>query len=141
MGTRRKLVIATSRYFPKDARVTLSGLVPLGHTVGTPRFGGPEAGNLGLLAPHGLLGKDVTEEEFERRYRARLDEIGADKIRRVLSAIADAYGAAGVVLLCYEDVHAGESCHRRMFADWWQEQTGETVDELDPVQAAIPVTS
>jgi hypothetical protein len=25
----------------------------------------------------------------------------------------------------------GESCHRRMFADWWFERTQETVPELE----------
>ena len=59
--------------------------------------------------------------------------IGADYIRKLLAG----YELLGrdVVLLCYEDVRKGESdwCHRTIFADWWQEKTGEVIPELpDP---------
>ena len=40
-----------------------------------------------------------------------------------------------VVLLCYEDIRKGPDdwCHRRTFADWWQQRTGEVIPELyDP---------
>ena len=40
-----------------------------------------------------------------------------------------------VVLLCYEDIRKGPNdwCHRRTFADWWQQRTGEVIPELfDP---------
>jgi rubrerythrin len=42
------------------------------------------------------------------------------------------HGGERLVLLCFEDVLAGESCHRRTFAQWWEEQTGQEVPELDP---------
>ncbi|MDR2170525.1 MAG: hypothetical protein LBP59_10320 [Planctomycetaceae bacterium] len=36
-----------------------------------------------------------------------------------------------VVLLCYEDVSkVGQWCHRRMFAEWWENKTGEIIEEL-----------
>jgi hypothetical protein len=45
------------------------------------------------------------------------------------------------VLLCFEDVHRdGEgACHRRTFARWWEEQTGEVVEELPAYVARPPV--
>jgi hypothetical protein len=36
-----------------------------------------------------------------------------------------------LALLCYEDLsEPGTFCHRRMFAEWWSERTGEKVEEL-----------
>jgi hypothetical protein len=49
----------------------------------------------------------------------------------VLKAFATAHGSEGVVLLCFEDLtKPGEWCHRRSFAAWWDEKTGQKVDEL-----------
>ena len=42
--------------------------------------------------------------------------------------------ASGVVLLCFEDVWAGQQCHRRLLAEHWQERTGHLVPELEPPQ-------
>jgi hypothetical protein len=42
-----------------------------------------------------------------------------------------------VLLLCYEDVLAGDWCHRKVFAEWWQEQTGQVVEELRPAQGSL----
>jgi hypothetical protein len=129
----RPLQIATSRYFSKaQALVDASGLVPIGHTTGPPRWGAPEAGNIGMLAPHGI-DKELSEQEFTPLYVARLERFGVERIQAVLQAIADAYDAPGVVLLCFEDLtKEGEWCHRRVFADWWLQQTGEEVPELEP---------
>jgi len=48
--------------------------------------------------------------------------------------VSAAHGGRGLVLLCFEDVEAlGEgSCHRRMFARWWEARTAQRVDELRP---------
>jgi hypothetical protein len=121
--------IATSRYQARE-RILESGLAPVGATVGNPRFklGYELAGRCGMIAPYGLLGRDLTEEEFEAGFRARLERFGVDEIRAKLEELAG--DRPGVVLLCFEDVHAGEACHRRVFADWWREQTGEEVPEL-----------
>jgi hypothetical protein len=134
-----RVKVATSRYYGMQKEIEASGLVPLGHTVGVPRYACPEAGNLGLLAPHGIFGKELSDRQFAKLYRERLEQIGLKKIEAVLVAIAKAYDAPGVVLLCYEDVHAGESCHRRIFAKWWFEHTGEEVPELERAQAAPEV--
>lgn len=34
------------------------------------------------------------------------------------------------MLLCYEDVSQGLNCHRRTFADFWEQQTGQAIPEL-----------
>lgn len=135
---RRKLVIATSRYW-STGLIAESGLVPVGHTVGAPRFGAPEAGNIGMLAPHGI-DRVLAERPFRKLYVTRLERFGVQRIRAVLSAIADGHDAPGVVLCCFEDLtKPGEWCHRRMFARWWEQQTGEAVEELAPAQAALEV--
>jgi hypothetical protein len=118
--------IATSRY--QNRNLAGNEFAPIGITVGRPKFKLPYvlAGYVGLLAPYGLM-HVVDDVEFERRYRARLERFGVPMIRRRLEALAKGRTA---VLLCYEDVHRGELCHRRSFADWWTEQAGEDVDEL-----------
>jgi hypothetical protein len=56
---------------------------------------------------------------------------GVEKIRAALEDVARGVGAAGVVLLCFEDLEdEGQWCHRTIFAAWWREQTGEDVVEL-----------
>ena len=123
------MLIATSRYQGHSA-ILASGLAPVRVTVGAPRFrlGFDLAGACTMLAPYGAFGRDLDDEEFAAVYRQRLDRFGVDAIRSELKTLAG--DAPGVVLLCFEDVHAGQSCHRRVFAQWWQERTGEEVPEL-----------
>ena len=49
----------------------------------------------------------------------------------MLQAIAHGSDAAGVVLLCFEKL-AEKPCHRRLFAGWWEDKTGQPVPELCP---------
>lgn len=36
-----------------------------------------------------------------------------------------------IVLLCFEDLtKPGEWCHRCVFAEWWQNKTGQKINEL-----------
>lgn len=130
-----ELRIATSRYQAPDL-VLESGLLPIGITVGVARGLRYElAGNVGMLAPHGL--RELDDEALAVTYRERLDHFGASAIGNVLGAFVAAHDAPGVVLLCFEDVLAGEPCHRRTFAEWWQEQTGVAVPELEPPQSRL----
>lgn len=129
--------IATSRY-SAVAEIEESGLLPIGVTVGPPRWLRYElAGNVGMLAPFGdvdgvPLRKVDDVDVFAAAYRQRLERFGVGAIRRLLEAFAAGHGAEGVALLCYEDVVGkGLPCHRRVFADWWQERTGEEVVELE----------
>lgn len=124
------MIVATSRYQAAE-KVIASGLAPVGTTVGNPRFklGYELAGRCGLVAPYGLFGKGHDAATFERLYlETRLERHGFEAIHARLAELAG--DRPGVVLLCFEDVHAGEVCHRTMFASWWKAHTAEDVDEL-----------
>jgi hypothetical protein len=43
-------------------------------------------------------------------------------------AITESADAAGVVLLCFQP--PGAFCHRRVFAEWWRERTGQPVAKV-----------
>ena len=62
---------------------------------------------------------------FQRCYRAQLDAFGVEAIRGMLTAKAD---GKPVALLCWEV--PGAFCHRRVFAMWWKDRTGEEIAEL-----------
>ena len=71
--------------------------------------------------------------EFRDRYLADLNRPGyAQRIAAVLRQLPVEDGR--IVLLCFEkttDVTVGPMvCHRRIFAEWWQELTGREVPEL-----------
>jgi hypothetical protein len=127
--------LATSRYGAADL-IAESGLAPVGVTVSLPRWRLPYelAGVASPLAPNGLLELD-DEIVFEARYRERLDRFGVARARTLFDAFASVADAPGCVLLCFE--RPGEFCHRRVFAAWWEELTGEAVPELEPAQLAF----
>jgi hypothetical protein len=117
--------LATGRYQtwrPSDG-------VPCSTTVGLPRFWGsrPQLEDARVAAPWGLL--NLEGDEFDRRYLARLDA-RADRIVATLADIAQRHPGERLVLLCFEDVHAGQHCHRRTFAEWWEQRFGVAVPEL-----------
>jgi hypothetical protein len=85
------------------------------------------------LMPFGLFGRDLPPDEFEARYRKRLERVGVDRLRRQFQAIAAEHRGEPLVLLCREK--PGEPCHRRVFADWWRERTGEAIPEVEPEPA------
>ena len=70
----------------------------------------------------------LPEQEFVEAFTARLDRHGPDAIRERLDGIAGP--DARLVLLCFEDVRTGALCHRRVFAEWWEQHTGQWVPEL-----------
>lgn len=97
-------------------------------SVGHPRWKLPYsvAGAIPGLAPdRAWIGME--RAEYEPLYRAKLEAAGVDKIRSEIRALS---GDRPAVLLCFESPLDGTWCHRRIFADWWQEKTGETVPEL-----------
>lgn len=122
----------TSRY-SNQAGIIRSGAVPVGITLGRPKF--PlkyEPVYLRQLAPDGSMFHLNEREEFEPKYRQKLDRIGIHEIRETLREISRQNGGRDLVLLCYENVtKPGEWCHRQVFADWFREQTGEVVEELE----------
>ena len=85
-------------------------------TVGAPKFGRwPDLVDGRIIAPYGLM--DLPTDEARRLYRQRLDD-RADRVVATLASIATEHPGQRLVLLCFEDVHAGEECHRRWLADW-----------------------
>jgi hypothetical protein len=79
------------------------------------------------------------DAEFHQRYLSQLEGHGVPRILQQLEAVAAAAGDGRLVLLCYEDLSKpGLTCHRRMFAEWWQERTGQWVRELGPQAGAAP---
>lgn len=111
------------------------GLVPVGITVGEPhmRLGYQLRHRVRVLAPTGKLFSINVKSLFATLYIERLNNIGLESIRRELEGISEENGGKDLVLLCFEDVHKpGEWCHRQIFAKWWEEETGERVDELPP---------
>jgi Protein of unknown function, DUF488 len=120
--------LATHRY----ATFRRSMGVSVQTSLGRPRF--PIAYELHEqvreLMPRGLFGKGLSEAEFTRQYRELLDRLDLDALRAQFDAISKRHDNARVVLLCFEDVHAGQFCHRRVFADWFHERTGQRIPEV-----------
>ena len=121
----RSATLATGRYQtwrPEDG-------VPIRTTVGAPKFWrGPDLVDGRVMAPYGLLSDDLTTDEARRRYRQRLDE-QADGVAAALATIATEHPGQPLVLLCYENVQAGEQCHRRWLAGWLADRYGIEVPE------------
>ena len=76
------------------------------------------------LKPYGVFGR-CSDEEFEEKYRKRLDRIGVQRIWDEISGLG--LGYKKVMLLCHEK--DADVCHRRMFARWWKEKTGMDIQE------------
>ena len=104
---------------------------PVGISRGVPRWRTPfRYRMLRMLAPSREIFGIEDPEEFEVAYTAQLDEIGSEKILQALERINAEHGSKPLVLLCWE--RPGEPCHRRLWASWWFEQTGQEVPELQP---------
>ena len=101
-------------------------------SVGAPRWklGYKITGAIPDLMPKSLRHiKDI--ETFRPLYYARLNLFGAEKIRKQLFYF-ESFGKP-IVLLCFEDLRQSNSvwCHRKLFADWWKDKTGEIITELE----------
>lgn len=124
--------IWTSRYQAAEKILGRPDLIPIGFTVGHPRWRLTYqlAGNLKELGPDAAW-KDRDQDTFLDYYRRKLDNLGPEAVGHLLIEKIVTAGAKGAILLCFEDLtKPGEWCHRRMFADWWREQTGQEVPEL-----------
>jgi hypothetical protein len=120
--------LATSSY--RQFRPAMG--VPVRITLGKPKFRlSYEYEEIKLLAPPPKVFALQDEEEFEAAYLQHLGAVGVERLRRVFESLSGAGGSTRLVLLCFENVFGGESCHRRMFARWWEEQTGQDVPELN----------
>jgi len=83
---------------------------------------------LGLLVPSKEAFTLQDWQEFERAYRAGLEEVGVERIVSELRRINYEHGGKPLVCLCWEP--PGQFCHRRVFARWIEEHTGVGVSEL-----------
>lgn len=103
-------------------------------SVGVPRFGAfPEWEMDSIKPPKEILG--MAEADYVKAYLAQLERIGVEAIRNELQELEAEAAKTGreVVLCCFESLKkSGQFCHRRIFADWWQRQTGEVIPELKP---------
>lgn len=128
-------MIYTSRY--GNPNVLKSRAVAVGITRYPPRFDLPYplVANLYALAPTTAMlerwrsGGSDRDELFARAYLVQLNELGAERILRMIQGFGDE-----VVVLCYEDLgQPGEWCHRRLLASWLNEHVGVVIDEFpDP---------
>ena len=105
-------------------------------TIGAPRFplkyqlAGAAVGMLPPARLFSALRDGSSWDEYESGYRAHLDKVGVQAIEQELEAIQSRAGRP-LALLCFCDIEDGGNCHRRVFASWWQEKTGEMVPELE----------
>jgi hypothetical protein len=128
----------TSRYRNPELADRLD-LVKVQTTVGAPRWTLEYSlERSAAVTPYGAF--RAGGDEWRDIYVARLEEFGIEEIRRQFAEISGRHGGRDLVLLCFEDVHreGDDACHRRAFAAWWQEQTGQVVDELPPLPADKP---
>ncbi len=123
----------TSRYQAKDL-IQQSGALAVGITRYPPRWKlAYPIVRLALLAPSSALLADlrsesIDDDQFDALYKQQLDHLGIGRIQLELGNLIG-FDRDGV-LLCFEKVTEGERCHRRVFAAWWREHTGEAVPEL-----------
>ncbi len=119
--------VYTSRWANRD--LADLACVPVGISRGVPRFALPyQYRRVSELAPDDQAWAEQDPEAFRLSYLRQLGEIGADAILGRLERVS---GGLPVVCLCYEDVHAGESCHRRYLADFLRARAGLVVPELE----------
>lgn len=69
----------------------------------------------------------VTDQEYTRRYRIQLER-NWEQIASEMKRLAARAQGRPIVLLCW--CGKGRFCHRRLFAEWWKEQTGEEIKEI-----------
>ena len=126
--------LATSRYQAADL-IQASGRAAVGMTLGYPRWKlrYPVVANLRQLAPTREMIHVGDASIFEEMYHSRLDDLGVGRVRELLTMCVERANNERLLLLCYEDItKPGLRCHRRLFASWWLENTGEVVPELEP---------
>ncbi|MCM1245514.1 MAG: hypothetical protein NC293_07715 [Roseburia sp.] len=123
----------TSRYSNKELNDDKYYCV--GISLGKPRFklGYRIEDQCYSLAPKGYMLK-MDLEPFKSAYYKKLEDIGTERIISMVRKFEEAASQRGkeLVLLCFEDVRIpSDWCHRTVFAEWWKEQTGECIKELN----------
>jgi hypothetical protein len=111
--------------------------VPVRSTVGVPRFWKHgEMDHARDATPYGIFGSALDDEAAWLAYLERLDRRSGQLVG-FLADVARRHPGQPVVVLCFEDVHAGQVCHRRWMAEWFVERFGLTVPEVLPRQTTF----
>lgn len=97
-------------------------------TLGRPRNMKPDA-EIRELAPHASYFK-ASEEVFQTRYLQQLDRYGVPHLGGIFTSLDEFGSSRPLILLCFERLNRDPFCHRRLFAGWWQEHTGQEIPEL-----------
>lgn len=82
-----------------------------------------------VAPPRELLDLKISDADARRRYLDHRDERSTD-VLAALADIANEHPGRPLVVLCFEDVHAGQSCHRTWFAEWMADRLGIAVEEV-----------
>jgi hypothetical protein len=104
-------------------------------SIGAPRYCRHRIdATLEMLYPHPNW-LTLKQPTYTRRYITMLNGLGVPAIEKALAALRSQAGKREIVFLCFEslspkNVSEGQFCHRRIFAKWWHEQTGEEIAEL-----------
>lgn len=113
--------------------------VPVRTTVGSPRWVRYPMEQSKLVTPYGVFGKTEDPAEYQRLYLARLTDHGAGTVSEELAAIRARHDGRRLVILCFCDVTRPDGwCHRRMWAEWFQEFIGQAIPELTLPPGADP---
>ena len=118
--------IFTSRYHNKA--IASGEFTAVGISQGNARFLKYTPVYLKALAPTRAMIKIDDKKVYQEAYIKILDDLGIESIQKMLEEI---YDGKPLVLLCFEDLRKPELwCHRTMFAEWYEQQTGQKIEEL-----------
>jgi hypothetical protein len=136
---RQPLELVTTRYQNWTPEL---GYLPVGITVGRPRFVRYSFESVPALAPHelmrGPLAKidNIAVERIVYFERLRVYE---HEILGALQELAARYPGVPACLMCFEKVaELGEECHRRWYAEWAAARYGWEIPELPAPAGAAP---
>jgi hypothetical protein len=128
-------MVLTSRYQSKAIRPDIHATYRT--TIGGPRFplGYTLDGAMPAIQPPSWVFNqaDEGEEVYTKAYRQHLDSrlMTGDEAKAYLQAFAARHPGKALVLLCFCDLSKpGTFCHRRIFAQWYEEKTGDSIPEL-----------
>ncbi len=124
--------VFTSRYYSPAVKLR-DDLAKVPISIGLPRWKLPYPLELQIrpLCPPRRIIEWTNEERYRVVYLQQLEDLGAEAVGVLLREAHERVGR-DLVLLCYEDL-SKSWCHRRMFADWYQRETGILVPELDSI--------